>query len=378
MKEITKLHGAWPLKSGTAEPCRAHIVRRTENPLLTAVDVKPSREDFTVDGVFNCGATKYGDEYILLCRIAESVKCRCDGFVAFPVVTAREGKSEFEVVALEKKNYPELNFTDSRTITKGSDAYSSVVYLTSFSHLRIARSKDGIHFTVDEKPMIMPDPCSECWGMEDPRITCIDGTYYINYTAVSPDGAATALITTNDFKTFKRQGLIFLPENKDVAIFPEKINGKFLAFNRPVPRSIGTPDIWLSESEDVIHWGRHRHFYSISETGWENGRIGGGAPPFHTEKGWVKIYHAADKNQRYCLGAFLLDANDPMKVIAKSKSPLLEPETDYETNGFFGNVVFTCGCIFENNTIEIYYGAADDKICRADISIDDLYNHLGV
>jgi len=357
---------------------RTPIMRKAENPLLTVADVKPSREDFVVDGIFNCGATKYGDEYILLCRVAESVKCNRDGFVAFPVIVEHQGKSEFEVVVLEKSSHPEYDFSDSRTITKGSDAYSNVVYLTSFSHLRVARSKDGIHFTVDEKPLIMPDPVSECWGMEDPRITCIDRTYYINYTAVSPDGAATALITTNDFKSFERKGLIFLPENKDVAIFPEKINGKFWAFNRPVPRSIGNPDIWLSESEDMVHWGRHRHFYSVSDMGWENGRIGGGAPPFRTEKGWVKIYHAADKNSRYCLGAFLLDINDPMKIIAKSKTPLIEPEMGYETEGFFGNVVFTCGCIFENNIIKIYYGAADDKICRADITIDDLYRHLSI
>ncbi len=355
-----------------------NIIRAAENPLLTVKDVKPSREDFSVDGIFNCGATKYGDEYILLCRIAESVKCKDEGCVAIPVIVDKEGKSEFEIIRLEKSKNPEYNFSDSRTITKGCDAYTQVVYLTSFSHLRLARSKDGVHFTVDEKPVIMPDPVSERWGMEDPRITCVDGIYYINYTAVSPNGAATALITTTDFHSFHREGLIFLPENKDVAIFPQKINGKYMAFNRPVPRSIGNPDIWISESEDMVHWGRHQHFHGVSETGWENGRIGGGAPPFLTEKGWVKIYHAADENHRYCLGAFLLDTQDPTKVIAKSAEPLLEPEADYETEGFFGNVVFTCGCIEENGVIHIYYGAADDKICCADITVSDLYRHLGI
>lgn len=355
-----------------------YLSRRKENPLLTVGDVKPSRPDFKVDGIFNCGAAKYGSEYILLCRIAESVKCGREDYVAFPVIAEKNGSAQFEVVYLEKGSHPEYNFNDSRTITKGTDAYSSVVYLTSFSHLRLARSSDGIHYRLDEKPFIMPDPVSERWGMEDPRVTCIEGTYYINYTAVSPNGAATALIETKDFRSFERKGIIFLPENKDVAVFPEKINGKYLAFNRPVPRSIGTPDIWLSESEDMVHWGNHRHFYGTSAGGWENGRIGGGAPPFRTEKGWVKIYHAADQNQRYCLGAFLLDLQDPMKILAKSKEPLLEPKADYELNGFFGNVVFTCGCIVERNQVEIYYGAADDKICRADISIDDLYRHLGV
>ena len=186
------------------------------------------------------------------------------------------------------------------------------------------------------------------------------------------------MIVTRDFETFERKGLIFLPENKDVTIFPQKVNGKYLAFNRPVPKAIGTPDIWLSESDDLVHWGGHRHFCGVSSTGWENGRIGGGAPPFLTEKGWVKIYHAADRTHRYCLGAFLLDRDDPMKVLAKSDVPLLEPQADYEVNGFFGNVVFTCGCLYEDCIVKIYYGAADDKVCRFDISIEELYRHLGV
>lgn len=354
-------------------------VRRAEcNPLLKTADVKPSHETLKVDGIFNCGVTKYNGEYVLLCRIAESVKNSEEGIVAFPTIVRHRDKNVFKIVKLVKSEHPELDFSDSRTISRGGNGYKNVAYLTSFSHLRIARSKDGFHFTVADDPLIEPDTETECWGMEDPRIICVDGTYYINYTAVSPDGAATAMISTKDFKTFERHGLIFLPENKDVTIFPEKINGKYLAFNRPVPCSIGTPDIWLSESEDLFHWGRHRHFHSVSEEGWDSGRVGGGAPPFRTEKGWIKIYHAADKNHRYCLGAFLLDAEDPMKVLAKSETPLLEPEANYEKKGFFGNVVFTCGCIYEDRTVKIYYGAADDKICRADISIEELYRHLGV
>lgn len=354
------------------------IIRCENNPLLTPDMVKPSCEDFVVKGVFNCGAAKYKEEYILLCRVAEAVDTENEDVVKFPVIVKEDGKSTFKTITLIKSEHKELCFEDSRTITRGRDGNSDVVYLTTLSHLRIARSKDGIHFTIDEQPAIMPDWENECWGMEDPRITQIDGTYYINYTAASPNGAQTALITTNDFKNFTRQGCIFLPENKDVAIFPEKINGKYYAFNRPVPKAMGTPDIWLSESDDLIHWGRHKHFHGVSDTGWENGRIGGGAPPFKTEKGWVKIYHAADRNSRYCLGAFLLDLKDPGKILAKSEKPLLEPETPYEKNGFFGEVVFTCGCLYEEDKVIIYYGAADDKICRVDISIEDLYRHLGV
>lgn len=353
------------------------LVRASCNPLLTAADVRPSHENLKVDGIFNCGAARYNGEYLLVCRVAESVRNVKEGTVAVPAVVSRGGCSTLEIVTLEKARHPELDFTDPRTVLYRGGGHR-VACLTSFSHFRLARSQDGYHFTVEDHPMLGPDAVTESWGMEDPRVTRIGGTYYINYTAVSPDGAATALVSTEDFRTFRRHGLVFLPENKDVVIFPEKIGGKYYAFSRPVPRSIGTPDIWLSESEDLLHWGGHRHFHGVSQRGWDSGRVGGGAPPFRTEKGWIKIYHAADRSQRYCLGAFLLDAEDPMKVLAKSRSPLLQPESPYETEGFFGNVVFTCGCIFENGVATVYYGAADDKICRADIAIEDLYAHLGV
>lgn len=353
------------------------IVRRFENPLITIDDVKPSCDEFSVKGVFNCGATKFKEEYILLCRVAEAVDTEDEDLVKFPIVAEEKGKSVFQTISIRKSEHPELCFDDSRTITRGDDANSNVVYLTTLSHLRVARSRDGIHFSVDEKPSIMPNSVDECWGMEDPRITQIGDTYYINYTAVSPNGAATALITTKDFVNYERHGIIFLPENKDVTIFPEKIQGKYYCFDRPVPKGIGTPDIWLAESEDLVHWGNHKHFYGVKE-GWENGRIGGGAPPFKTEKGWVKIYHAADKNNRYCLGAFLLDGNNPGKILAKSNAPLLEPETEYEVEGFFGQVVFTCGAIMEDQKVKIYYGAADESVCMAEISLEDLYLHLGV
>lgn len=352
------------------------IIRCQENPLLVPEDVKPSCEGFTVKGIFNCGVTKYKDEYILLCRIAEAVDAEED-CVKFPIVTEKNGVSAFEIISIKKSEHPEYNFADSRTITKGNDGNNNIVWLTTLSHLRIARSKDGIHFILEDTPCIMPDAEEESWGMEDARITKIGDTFYINYTAVSPNGASTALITTKDFESYRRHGNIFLPENKDVTIFPEKIGELYYCFNRPVPKGIGSPDMWLSESCDMIHWGRHRHFCGVSD-GWEGGRIGGGAPPFMTAKGWMEIYHAADRNSRYCLGVLLLDAKDPGRIIAKSKEPLLQPEKDYETQGFFGQVVFTCGAILEEECVKIYYGAADNCICMAEITLEDIYAHLGV
>lgn len=355
------------------------VKRCLSNPLIVPQDVKPSRPDFRVDGVFNCGVAEYNGKIILLCRVAESVKCENEDEVKIPVVVKKSDKDMLDIITYRKKEHPELDFSDSREVFQYVGKKKKIVNLTSLSHLRVARSKDGIHFTIDEKPAIWPVSEEESWGMEDPRITQIEDTYYINYTSVTENGAATSLISTKDFENYERHGIIFAPENKDVTIFPEKINGEYVAFNRPVPGGIGAPEMWIAKSPDLFHWGGQKHFCGLSEVEeerWDNGRIGGGAVPFKTDRGWIKIYHAADKNDRYCLGAFLLDLNDPSKVLARTTKPILEPEMDYEKNGFFGNVVFTCGCLFKDDTVILYYGAADDKICRVDICLDDIFSAM--
>ncbi len=357
-----------------------NVTRCIQNPLIKPQDVKPSREDFKVDGIFNCGVAKYNNEVILLCRVAESVKEENEDVIQIPVVVNKDGRDQIEVIKIVKSENPQYDYSDSRSLwiidNKGN---RKIAYLTSLSHIRLARSKDGVNFVIDDEPFIFPIAKEEGWGMEDPRVTEIDGTFYINYTSVTQNGAATSLISTKDFVSYERHGIIFAPENKDVTIFPEKIGGKYVAFNRPVPCAIGNPDIWLAESLDLIHWGKQQHFYGVAkDDSWENGRIGGGAVPFKTDKGWIKIYHAADSDNRYCLGAFLLDANDPTKILAKTSAPILEPDAIYEKEGFFGNVVFTCGCLLEEETVVIYYGAADDKICRVDIALEEIYKALGV
>ena len=215
--------------------------------------------------------------------------------------------------------------------------------------------------------------------MEDPRITQIGDTYYINYSAVTENGICVSLMQTKDFEAYERLGVIFGPENKDVTIFPEKIKGEYVAFNRPVPFGIGAPCMWLAKSPDLLHWGQQKLFATVSKEGrWDNGRVGGGAVPVKTDKGWLVVYHAADASDRYCLGVYLLDLEQPEKILASLDVPFLEPEAAYEKEGFFGNVVFTCGVLLEEDTLVIYYGAADDKIDRADIALKDVFAMLGV
>lgn len=353
------------------------MVREPEHPIMEAKDVKPSHDWLKVDGVFNCGAVKYKGQYLLLCRVAESCREEKEGERRIPVYDEQEDR--LKTVVMDMAEAEKYDFSDSRMIFKrAACGIAKIKYLTSISHLRLARSDDGIHFTVDEKPAVGWSGRYERWGMEDPRIVYLeeDAAYCITYTAVSELGAMPAILLTKDFARYERIGAAFPPENKDVVIFPKKINGAYQAFHRPVPFEIGTPDIWMADSPDLIHWGNHRHVCGVSEDGWENGRIGSGAPPIYTKDGWLHIYHAADKSNRYCLGAMLTDLQEPGKIIGKSRQPVFEPEKDYETNGFFGKVVFTCGCILEGEELLVYYGAADDKICRARIPLKEVMDRL--
>ena len=174
----------------------------------------------------------------------------------------------------------------------------------------------------------------EEFGCEDARITLIDDVWYINYSAVSSLGISTALATTVDFISVDKKGLIFCPDNRDVCFFPEKVGGSFRALTRPAPCHFGHPEIWICESPDMLHWGNHRHLLGRSGDEWDALKSGGGAPLIKTARGWLEIYHGVDASQRYCLGALLLDLEDPLTLIAKSSVPLLEPSAPYEREGF--------------------------------------------
>lgn len=345
------------------------MVRRYfKNPIISVKDVKPSRDDFEVIAVFNPGVARVGDETVLLLRVAEKPINDDSGKVICPIYDADTG----EIITKSfDKNDKSYDFSDPRVIvTKDQN------YLTSMSHLRVARSKDGYNFTVDEKPSMIASCRYEAFGVEDPRITQIDDKYYITYTCVSDVGVITCLATTENFRDFTRKGIILHPDNKDVTIFPERIQGKYYALHRPSYSYYGKPEIWIAESTDLICWGNHRHIAGVRKNCWDSGRIGASAVPFRTEYGWLEIYHGATEENRYCLGAMLMDINEPWKVLARSEKPLVEPEEDYEVNGFFKNVVFSCGALVDGRNVRIYYGAADECVACIDTTIDDIIGNL--
>jgi predicted GH43/DUF377 family glycosyl hydrolase len=291
------------------------------------------------------------------------------GEVATSTYNAELGRTETHRWFLDAKG---LDISDPRLVIVGGRTW-----LTSISHLRVARSTDGMHFDVDPNSALSAATAFEAYGVEDPRITMIDGAYWINYTAVSRHGVATALATTKDFTTFERHGIIFPPNNRDVAIFPEKIGGRYVALHRPMPAGIGQPAIWLASSSDLVSWGNHQIVAEARDGLWDDEKIGGGAVPFRVNANgrdaWLAVYHGVTSSPfAYSLGALLLDARDPSRVIGRSREPILSPEAPYEREGFLGGVVFTCGLVADGDLVRIYYGAADGVTCVADLSLEQI------
>jgi beta-1,2-mannobiose phosphorylase / 1,2-beta-oligomannan phosphorylase len=342
--------------------------RAPENPIITPAMIPPSSNALAVVGVFNPAVARHRGETILLLRVAEAPADLASDEVGAPIFDATSGRIR---VKRWPRSTPGLDLSDSRLI--GIDGR---VYLTSISHLRVARSPDGVHFAIAPKPAMVAATPLEGYGVEDPRITTIGNTHWINYTAVSSRGIATALASTTDFERFERHGVIFAPDNRDVTIFPEQIDGKYVALHRPMPSGMGlaVPAIWLARSTDLRGWGEHAFVAGERPGQWDDAKIGGGAVPFRVRvqgrEAWLAIYHGVTASPlTYSLGALLLDGADPATVIGRSREPILKPDASYETQGFFARVVFTCGALVDDDRVRVYYGAADGVTCVADLSL---------
>jgi len=231
------------------------------------------------------------------------------------------------------------------------------------SSLGYAVSKDGINFNRLEKPVFTGQGEMEKAGCEDPRITKIGDEYYMVYVAYSGKygedfhDTKICMASTKNFINWKRYGVILDErDNKDAALFPEKINGKYVLLHRR------KPDIWIASSGDFHNWQNHTTIMKITGNNWESSKIGIAGPPHKTEKGWLLFYHAMDKKNIYRLGVALLDLNDPSKVLIRQKDPVLEPEMDWELKGLVPNVVFSCGSVKIGDKYFVYYGGADTVI----------------
>ena len=249
------------------------------------------------------------------------------------------------------------------------------------SIIGIAESKDGFSFVPREEPFMEPSTEGifaeyETFGVEDPRITFLEGKYYITYSAYSKHGVRIGLASTNgDFQGVNRVALITQADYRNTVIFPEKINGRYVKLDRP-HSDISPWAIWISYSPDLRYWGDSRVVMKPVSYHWDEMKIGPGAPPIKTPRGWLSIYHGVFPTMDgsiYRLGVALHDLKDPSNILGVSDQWILQPEDPWEITGYVHNVVFTCGAVPEDDgTVKIYWGGADTVMCVGTAIIKDL------
>ncbi len=294
------------------------IKRYKANPILTKNDIP-----YPVSTVYNSGVTKYKEKYIMLFR---------------------------------------SNILNGRSI------------------IGIAESRDGYHFVPRKKPFIIPGTegpfgIYEEYGVEDPRITYFEDEYLITYSVYSRYGVRNALAKTKDFESIERFALITQADYRNVVIFPEKFNNLYVRLDRPHP-NINPWGIWISYSPDLRYWGNSELILNPVHYHWDELKMGPGAPPIKTKKGWLNIFHGAYPTINgtiYRLGVALHDLKKPAKILGVADEWILEPEEIYETTGYVPNVVFTCGAVPEpDGTLKLYWGAADSVMCMGEANIEEL------
>ena len=249
-------------------------------------------------------------------------------------------------------------------------------------YMWVADSDDGFRFSPRNAPVEVPhdNPEYEKYSGRtyyDPRITKLDGFFYIVYAASSKYGCRLGLFRTMDFDKFEWIGYISEPDNRNGVLFPERIKGSYVRLDRPNLGSGGDGDIWLSYSPDLLHWGKSRCVIRRDDFRWAWKKVGPGAVPIRTEKGWLVIFHGVRtqcaQHYVYQLGVFLLDLEDPSKVVAKAERSILIPQKDYELIGQTPSVVFTNAAIVEDDgSIKVYYGGADSVQCVGTTSVQEL------
>ncbi len=293
------------------------VIKYDRNPILTKDNVP-----FHVNSIFNAGAVKIDDRYLLLCR-----------------TEMPNGRST----------------------------------------LTLAESSNGIDFKVADKPCLTPEDHKDCleyveWGIEDSRITKIEDKYYLTYTGYSKHEPLVILAETTDFKKFTIHGPICEPSNKDCSLFPEKVGGFYWKVDRPSAHN--RRDIWLSKSHDLKFWRPYKVVMEPLPGTWESNKIGSSSNPIRTEEGWLMMYHGVKElaySSIYRIGVVLLEYEKPWIIKGRTKLPIIVPDHIFERVGDVGNVVFTNGWILEpDGEIKIYYSGGDMNICLATTTKDYL------
>ncbi|MBN2309281.1 MAG: glycoside hydrolase family 130 protein [Candidatus Hydrogenedentes bacterium] len=309
------------------------VVRYSGNPILTAAEIP-----YPATLIFNAGVAKYEGKYVMAFRNDYG---------------GAEGEAHFEG-----------------------------------TNIGLAFSDDGIHWEPRPQPWIEWQT-EEIRRAYDPRLTVLEGRCYLCFAVDTGHGVRGGIAVTDDFDAWEVLSLS-APDNRNMVLFPERLDGKFLRLERPFPiYGRGAPenfDLWFSDSPDCRYWGNTQLVLGSEEVPWANAKIGPGAPPVKTEAGWLTLFHAVnidrDKelpawhrnwHKTYTIGVMLLDLERPWVVKGMSGEPLMTPEAPYELEGFRGHVLFPGGLILEDcGELKIYYGAADTVECLATADVSDL------
>ena len=328
------------MKTDTA---RSPMTRHPLNPILSSRDIP-----YDASLVFNAGVCKWQGEYVMLFRNDYG-----------------SDEVQWRAAAAEGRPYPGFS-----------------------TNIGIARSRDGIRWTPGPKPVFALHD-DEILRVYDPRLSVVEGRPVLCFAMDTRHGLRGGIATTEDFERFDILSLS-APDNRNMALFPERIGGRYVRLERPMPvySRYGGPeqfDIWLSESPDLRFWGDTRLVLGAERVPFANSKIGPAAPPVRTPKGWLATFHAVRRREdnlrswerewhkEYVAGLMLLDSDDPAKIVGMAKEPLLVAEEPCETDGFRGSVIFPGGMLLEpDGEVKIYYGAADTVECLATAHVDDL------
>ena len=274
-------------------------------------------------------------------------------------------------------------------------------------HVGLLASEDGVHFDlVQDQPVLSPEDFPQpCGTIEDPRVVKLEGKYYMTYarrkfaSLCHPTGTGipeyeehpeapeehlnhyqAGIAVSDDKIHWTDLGLVTedTTHDRDLVLFPEKINGRYAMLRRPeswVGADYGTdkPSIWITFSDDLANWDEPT-LICKPEASWEDRKVGAATPPLKTDEGWLTLYHGVeDATSTYRVGAMLLDLEDPSKVLARTADFLMEPEAYYEKCGvIIPNTIFPTGNVIKDDTIYLYYGCCDTCIALATASVEDV------
>ena len=328
----------------TTHPC----IKKRPEPIMRASDLP-----YPCSLVFNAGVIRYKDEYVMVFR------------------------NDYGV---DRNGYENENKRFTGT------------------SVGIARSKNGIDgWRFEPEPLIdslTPGKDPELKRFYDPRIVEIEGRLYLCLAMDTRHGIRGAIAAlSEDLRSYELISAS-VPENRNMVLFPERIGGEFVRLERPMPvysRGRDRFDIWLSRSPDLVYWGRSELVLGVENAPWANDKIGPAAAPVKTDRGWLTLFHAVDRDEtrgkngwepkwtkRYTAGLMLLDPENPARVLSVCPEPLIAPDLPVETDeGFRENVIFPCGMLLEDSgEVKIYYGASDTCVCLATAQVDDLLTLL--